>query len=220
MRSRARDKDAVPHDQNVPFSPHWHRPVGAVLDALGLDNVTLVGLSLGGCLALRAAAYEPRVRRVVAFDVLADLHKVALNRRPKSITAAVELLLAVGLRSAVDVAAKRLARNNLQLQWMLAHAMEAFRVPTPARAIETGRAFHTRDISQLITQDVLLMAGTEDHIIPIEQFWLQGRLLTSARSITMRAFTAAEQAQGHCRVGNIPLAIRFLTDWVRSRERN
>lgn len=208
------------HDQDAPFTPHWHRPVGAVLDALGLDDVTLVGLSLGGCLALRAAAYEPRVRRVVAFDVLADLHEVALSQRSRSITAALELLLAIRLRPAVDVAAKRLARNNLQLQWMLAHAMEAFRATTPARAIEAGRAFHTRDISHLIRQDVLLMAGTEDHVIPIEQLWLQGRLLTSARSITMRVFTAAEQAQGHCRVGNIPLAIRFLTDWVRSREGN
>jgi pimeloyl-ACP methyl ester carboxylesterase len=205
-------------DQDVPFTPHWHGPVSAVLDALRLDDVTLVGLSLGGCLALRAAAYEPRVRRVVAFDVLADLHGVATYHRPKAIAAAMELLLAIGLRPVVDTAARRLARNNLQLQWMLSHAMEAFHAATPARAIEAARMFHTRDISHLITQDVLLMAGTDDHMIPIEQLLLQSGLLTSARSITTRVFTAAEQAQAHCRIGNLPLAIRFATDWVRSRE--
>jgi pimeloyl-ACP methyl ester carboxylesterase len=205
-------------DQDVPFTPHWHGPVSAVLDALGLDDVTLVGLSLGGCLAIRAAAYESRVRRVIAFDVLADLHEVATYRRPKTITTALELLLAIGLLPAVDVAAKKLARNNLQLQWMLSHAMEAFHASTPAKAIEAGRMFHTRDVSHLVTQDVLLMAGTDDHIIPIEQLLLQSRLLTSARSITTRVFTAAEQAHAHCRIGNLPLALHFATDWVRSRE--
>jgi pimeloyl-ACP methyl ester carboxylesterase len=158
------------------------------------------------------------VQRVIAFDVLADLHKAATNHRPKSITVALELLLAIGLRPVVDTAAIRLARKDLQLQWMLSHAMEAFHAVTPSRAIEAARRFHTRDISHLITQDVLLMAGTDDHMIPIEQLLLQSRLLTSARSITTRVFTAAEQAQAHCRIGNLPLAIRFATDWVRSRE--
>jgi pimeloyl-ACP methyl ester carboxylesterase len=35
---------------------------GVVLDAFNLDDVTLVGISLGGCLAIRATAFEPRVR--------------------------------------------------------------------------------------------------------------------------------------------------------------
>jgi pimeloyl-ACP methyl ester carboxylesterase len=207
-------------DQEVPFTPHWHGPVGAVLDALGLDDVTLIGFSLGGCLAIRAAASEPRVRRVVTFDVLADLHKVGMHRRPKAAVAALELLLAVRLRSVVNYAARRLMRNNLQLEWMLTHGMEAFRAASPARVIEAARVFHTRDLSHLVTQDVLLVAGTEDHIIPIEQLWMQRRLLTSARSVTTRVFTAEEQAQAHCRVGNLPLAIRFVTEWVRSREGN
>jgi hypothetical protein len=51
---------------------HWHRPVAAVLDAFGLNDVTPVGISLGGCLVVRAAALEPRVRRVIAWDIMTD----------------------------------------------------------------------------------------------------------------------------------------------------
>ena len=47
---------AVLEDQRMTMTPEWHGPVAAVLDAFALDDVTLVGISLGGCLAIRAAA--------------------------------------------------------------------------------------------------------------------------------------------------------------------
>ena len=34
--------------------------------------MSLMGCSLGGCLALRAAAGEPRIRRVICDDILTD----------------------------------------------------------------------------------------------------------------------------------------------------
>jgi hypothetical protein len=39
-------------------------------------------------------------------------------------------------------------------------------------------------------------------------------LLSNARSIAARVFTAQEQAQAHCQVGNLPLAIGTISDWV------
>jgi pimeloyl-ACP methyl ester carboxylesterase len=52
------------------MTPEWERPVSAVLDFLMLRAVTLVGISLGGYLALWAAAFEPRIQSVVAYDVV------------------------------------------------------------------------------------------------------------------------------------------------------
>ena len=51
------------------MTQRWEEPVSAVLDYFHLDDVTLIGLSLGGYLALRTAAIENRISRVVAFDV-------------------------------------------------------------------------------------------------------------------------------------------------------
>ncbi|MFE9706067.1 alpha/beta hydrolase family protein [Streptomyces sp. NPDC005930] len=46
------------------FVPDYERVVGRVVDALGVAHVGLVGLSLGGYFAARAAALEPRVAAV------------------------------------------------------------------------------------------------------------------------------------------------------------
>src|SRR5919108_126683 len=48
------------------FDHDWEQPVGAVLDYFGVASATLVGISMGGYWALRAAAFEPRVERVVS----------------------------------------------------------------------------------------------------------------------------------------------------------
>ena len=40
----------------APMVPEWERPTAAVLDHFGLDDVTVLGFSLGGGLAVRAAA--------------------------------------------------------------------------------------------------------------------------------------------------------------------
>ena len=67
---------------HLPMSPEWEKPVKAVLDFFGLDAVTLMGFSLGGGLVIRAAAFEPRVRRVIAYDVCADVFECLLRPVP------------------------------------------------------------------------------------------------------------------------------------------
>ena len=47
----------------------WGKPVKAVLDYFDLDNVTWLGISMGGWFCFRAAAFEPRINRVIASSV-------------------------------------------------------------------------------------------------------------------------------------------------------
>ncbi len=54
-------------EQNMKFTHEWEKPVKAILDHFKLDDVTIVGASLGGYLAPRAAAFEKRITRVVGW---------------------------------------------------------------------------------------------------------------------------------------------------------
>jgi pimeloyl-ACP methyl ester carboxylesterase len=62
--------------------------------------------------------------------------------------------------------------------------------------------------------DVLLLAGADDHYVPLKQLRRQAARLVRARSVTTRTFTAAEQASNHCQVGNIGAAVRVIQGWL------
>jgi len=85
---------------------------------------------------------------------------------------------------------------------------------TPAAFFAALRDYETRTISPLITQDVLIMAGAEDHFVPLEQFFDQLPLLENARSVTGQIFTRRDQGQAHCQIGNLSLAVEQMTTWI------
>jgi hypothetical protein len=87
-------------------------------------------------------------------------------------------------------------------------------VATPAEVFKVWREYNTEDVSPLVTQDVLLMAGAEDHYVPLHQLGDQLLALTAAKSTTARVFTETEQAQNHCQIGNTGLAIKVILDWL------
>jgi alpha-beta hydrolase superfamily lysophospholipase len=200
-------------DSRMPMTPDWHRPVGAILDRLSLSDVTLVGISLGGCLAIRAAAYEPRVTRVVAFDALTDFLECMLGQLPPAAQRLVRALLAARADRLLDALQARAAREPIR-EWGIAQGMHVFGVHSPSAVLRAAAAYRTREVSPLIQQDVLLLAGAEDHYVPTHQIYDQAAWLSKAHSVTTRMFTRAEHAQSHCQVGNLPLAIRTIAAWM------
>jgi len=200
-------------DSGIPMTPDWHRPVGAILDHLSLSGVTLVGISLGGCLAIRAAAHEPRVRCVVAFDAMTDLLECMLGQLPRASRRLVRALLAARADRLIDALPGRAAREPVR-EWGIAQGMHIFGVRSRSAMLRAAATYRTEEASPLVRQDVLLLAGAEDHYVPTHQIYDQAAWLSRARSVTTRMFTRAEHAEGHCQVGNLPLAIRTITAWI------
>jgi pimeloyl-ACP methyl ester carboxylesterase len=201
-------------DAGVPMTPDWHLPVGAVLDYFNLTDITLMGFSLGGGLVVRASAREPRVKRTICWDVFTDFYEVGTRSFP-----------GVGLGDlaansqnmsdeAINVALAVVRKSDLLADWSFAQGERVMGTSTSAGVLRGWRQYITSDISDLVTQPVLLMAGTKDHYVPLHQLGDQVLTLTGAPSITGRVFTEAEQAQNHCQVGNQGLALKVIFDWL------
>ncbi|MBU4535638.1 MAG: alpha/beta hydrolase [Euryarchaeota archaeon] len=60
----------------IPLDIEWEKPTAAVLDYFNLDDVTLIGISMGGWFCLRAAAFEPRIKKVIAQGHALDYMKI------------------------------------------------------------------------------------------------------------------------------------------------
>lgn len=205
-------------DSGLLMTPEWHRPVGAVLDPFGLDRVTLLGISLGGCLAIRAAAFEPRVVRVIADDALSDFLACNLRQASAAAGVAVRALRALRAGRVLDGLVYRRMRRDLLTAWGISQGSHVLGARNPHEYFAALARYTTPDVSANLRADVLLMAGAEDHYVPPGQLVEQLRALARARSVTTRLFTRDEQAQNHCQVGNIPLSLRVMLDWLQGLE--
>jgi pimeloyl-ACP methyl ester carboxylesterase len=196
------------------MTPEWEKPVSAILDHYGLSEVTLLGISLGGYLALRAAASEERIARVIAYDVIYDFFGCIASARGPLLAAVIRALTALRAVPLLNAIVRARMRRDPFVSWGVSQGYHVFGVKTPYGYFKETMRYSTRNISRLVTQDVLLMAGARDHFIPTEMLYRQERALTNVRSLTCRLFTEAESAQNHCQVGNIELALSCIVAWM------
>lgn len=197
--------------EGLRFDHDWEKPVGAVLDHFGLDDVTLVGISMGGYWAVRAAAYEPRVTRVVAWPPVYDwlfqlppfarplVHQMLRWRRFMNVGIRVRMWLFPVLHHAVEQALCLCGGEE------------------PMEAVDWLMAMNREHLSsERVTQDVLLLVGENDVFQPPKLADAQQAALTGARSVVRRTFTAEEHADRHCQMGNIGLACEVLLQWLET----
>ena len=209
---------AALEDGHLPMHPDWDRPVTAVLDHFGLADVTLLGISLGGCLAVRAAAREPRVSRVVCDDILVDSFAVCMAQLSPTRRHALRALLTARASRVVNAMVGAVMRHSLVVEWGVKQGMHVTGTSSPYDFLRETMRYETRSLSRDLTQDVLVMAGAEDHYVPVNQFAQQIDLLTNARSVTARLFTRREQAQNHVHVGNLRLSLDIIVSWLEGLE--
>lgn len=194
----------------------WERPVGAVLDALGLRSCALLGISLGGYLAMRAASFEPRVERVVAMDVMYRLLDALAPALPRPVAALAVRAARCRRPRIVDHIVTARAARDVDLSWKLQQARALTGLQEPHRLLRAFARYTMEPLFPLIRQDCLLMAGEDDQYVPFRRLCDVERGLVNAASVTVRAFMRTEDpgAAQHCQVGNLPLAFGVVRDWL------
>lgn len=201
--------------EGLTFIPEWEKPVKSILDHYALNDVTIIGVSLGGMLAPRAAAFENRIKRVVAWSLLPNLFDVLIYDMPKSFQAVVSLLMQSDDKDSLNFIIKNLMKKNPLLEWAITHGMHNMGVNSPYEYLKKTQKFQYLDVGYKITQDFLLLGATKDHFIPIEFAKPIIDCLTNTKSLTYRLFTEKESAENHCNAGNTKLALDTIIDWVK-----
>lgn len=200
--------------EGLKMTHDWEKPVKAVMDHFDLSSAALVGISLGGYLALRAAAFEPRIKQVVAYDVVYDMLGCFTAHLPDPFQLQFKDMIHGGQKEQVNRIAEALRAGNDLVDWALTHGMYITGASDPFDYFHRLTEFNTIAISPLIAQDVLLLAGENDHLVPLEMYDKQKNALVNARSVRGRIYTAAEGGDQHCQVGNIELAWRDILSWL------
>lgn len=199
---------------NMPFRHDWERVVTPVVDfALTLpevdpDALILKGLSMGGALAPRAAAFEHRLNICVANPGVLDwygamLHKLgefpgllsALRTSPEAFNAAVGVAL----------------ESSAAAQWWFRDATWKHGAASPADLMHKLRDFTNVPIVEQIRCKTLVMDSVD------EEFSVgQGQLLFDALRCPKHymLFDAQDTGQLHCQTAALAVAEQRMFDWL------
>jgi alpha-beta hydrolase superfamily lysophospholipase len=201
--------------QEKHFTYQWEKPVKAILDFFRLDDVTLTGPSLGGMLAPRAAAFEKRIKRVIAWSVLPNFLDVIISTQPNRIQRALKFFLKMKLAFVINmIFRKKMKKGDELVKWGLKHGMYAYEAKTPYEYITKMNQFQMLDIAHLVDQDVLILGANKDHFIDYHMVNREIDTLVNVKSLTVRIFTDKESAEGHCNVGNPKLTFDTMMNWI------
>jgi pimeloyl-ACP methyl ester carboxylesterase len=188
----------------------WEKPTTAILDYFKLDNVTLIGLSMGGWLCLRAAAFEPRIKRVIPWSVSFDV-----TQYTNIVGQRLAGLFMRKFRNFVNNQMKKNMKKKFEYSWFVNNLMYMTKKDVPIEAFDVLMQFNEENLhSDMVKQDVLILTGKEDHLVPFKTHALQVKALTNAKSVTSRIFTKEDQAQNHCQIGNLGLALDVMRQWM------
>jgi pimeloyl-ACP methyl ester carboxylesterase len=195
------------------FDHDWEKPVAAVLDHFGVDRAAIVGISMGGYWALRAAGREPRIDRVVSWPPVYDW----LYQLPRSLRAAARRMFR--FRKFMNFSIRARARLFPVLRHVVDQTLYLVDRHEPMDVADWFLQMNAEHLgSALVTQDVLLCCGEHDTFQPPILTRRQADALTRARSVQVRMFSRAEHADRHCQMGNLDLACRVVTTWLRDGE--
>jgi alpha-beta hydrolase superfamily lysophospholipase len=199
---------------HLPMIYDWEKAVAVVLDHFQIDSCTLLGLSLGGYLAPRAAAFEPRVKRLIAWGPMYDFIDCFRPRMGEETFAGLISMIDAGEAGLINEILMTRMEDDSTAKWSMAHGMHTCGGHSPFDFLTWARTLNLKDVSHLIEQDTLIIAGTKDHLVPHEQVWQQAAALTNAHSVTVRICTEYEDASEHCQVTNTSLVIAEIVSWM------
>lgn len=201
--------------QGKHFTHEWERPVKAVLDYFNLRDVCLIGASLGGYLAPRAAAFEPRISKIVAWSIFPCFQDVILGTQKPFLRRIFHVLMKLRARAVINYVFYKKAKREPMIDWGLRHGMYAYEAEDPFTYAKKLKLYDLEPVAHLIKQDMLILGASQDHFIDYRMIGSEINMLTNVRSLTFRLFTDKEEAQNHCNAGNSRLALDTISSWIK-----
>lgn len=199
-------------EQNIPLRPDWETAVSAVVDyavtipGVDEDNIMLMGISMGGGFAVRAAAFEPRLKLCILNPGYLNVYDIISNY----LTTELMNLYEEDPR-ALNEKMEEIAGYDVGTRWGIYHGMWVFGAETPSRFLDNVKKFDNTAIIDKISCKVLVMDGTSE-------LWGKGQskelydMLRCEKDYML--FTEEDSASEHCQVGAGGIATQRLFDWI------
>jgi hypothetical protein len=117
----------------------------------------------------------------------------------------------------MQAAADPVALKNPGVRWFYDTALWTLGTKGIEDTLQAGKRYKLLPIADRICQDVLILAGAEDHFNPFHQVADFEKALVNARSVTTRVFDRPSGGAEHCQGGNTSLVHAAVFDWLLAK---
>ncbi|KAF3062823.1 2,6-dihydropseudooxynicotine hydrolase [Daldinia childiae] len=208
----------VRRQQNIGFIPEWEDVVSPIVDYaisrsdIDSKKIGLLGLSFGGYLAPRAAAFEHRLAAVIAFDGLYSFGQVIFDEFGPEM----EALFRAGNSSAFDANIfALLAQPNgvpTSVRWGIEQGLWAFKETSPFAWATKVDKYRLDGVVQNITTPVFVAEAQNDMFFKGQAKLLADKLGDLA---TYHMFESVDGAGEHCSLGAAVFSGQVILDWFQ-----
>ena len=153
---------ALIREQHLPFRPDWETVVTPVVDYLltrpEVDpaRIALMGISVGGYLAPRAAAFEQRLVALIANDGLYTYH---FSEKARAVTRVAALFG----HSVAHYTLKQVMQRKSGIRWAIENGMFTFQVGSIWDLIDATECWSLEGVANQITCPTLVCEAAGDH---------------------------------------------------------
>src|ERR671910_343096 len=200
--------------QKIPFRYDWEKVVSPVVDyALSRPqdvdpkHIALMGISMGGYLAARTAAFEHRIAACVLYNGVFDGYDALASSLPKSLLTAIE----IGNREIVNTVIDILMDSDTNIQFNMKHGMWTTGVNSPFELIMNSKYYTLKNIAHNIRCPTLVLEAEKDDSFPGQPKKVYDALACPKKYIL---FTSEEGAEEHCQCGAPALSNQRIFDWL------
>jgi len=189
--------------KGIYFRPDWETAVTPAVDlALSFpevdpDALVLMGMSLGGYLAPRAAAFEHRFAALICYDGVWDFHASLTN------------LFAKG--DSLPGGLEQLLGQDTIVRWAARCGLWSFGLSDLDQLLEASKAYTLDGVADKITCPTLVLNAENDAFFAGQPRQLFDGLQCEKEFIR---FTDAEGAGEHCQEGALLLFAQRTFDWL------
>ena len=192
------------------FRPDYEKPVKAVVDYaitrpdVDEDKIALIGYSLGGYLAPRSAAFDPRIKACIANTLIVDFGEIAIAS-----------LKGLNNTQASDSISSFHMQLDTPSRWAFQHSQWALAIETPQEWIEAYRPFNLKGLEQNFKNPILFLFS-EDDIIKNTKIVRESLEFMNSLDCdrTVHLFTKEEGASSHCQMGGLSYAQAVIFQWL------
>lgn len=206
--------------QKIPFRYDWEKVVIPVLDfaiskksKYGIDpqRIALMGISMGGYLAARAIAYEPRISACVLYNGVYDGYDSIRSGFPSELSDAVEK----GDSEFVNSYLNRLIETDPNIKFNMKHGMYTSGTNSPYELITRAKAYSIKHIVKEIKTPTLVLDAEKDDSFPGQPKKVyDGLVSVPSSSKKYILFTEEEGAEEHCQCGAPAITNQRIFDWL------